>query len=99
MATLFISVWGDATQTLLGKPIQEEAVTISGTSAQSAVILGGVNKAMRRVRLYTDTDCFVHWNADPTAETDGTAGRALGADNPWTVGIESGQKVAVISRT
>ena len=98
MATLFITVWGDATQTLLGEPIQEEAVTISGTSAQSSAILGGVNKAMRRVRLYTDTDCFVTWGTDPTALTNGTAGRALGADNPEVFGVESGQRIAVIER-
>lgn len=98
MATLFFGVWQDARETLIGEPIQEVAVTISGTSAQSAAIIGGVNKAWRRVRIYADTDCFVHWGADPTALNDGTAGRPLGADNPETFDIESGQRVAVIER-
>ena len=98
MATLFIGVWGDASQTLIGEPVEEIAVTITGTSAQSDALSQGNNKVMRRVRLYADADCFVTWGADPTALTDGTAGRPLGADNPWTVGIESGQKIAVIER-
>ncbi len=99
MAKLFIGVWIDARQTLIGKPIQEMAVAVGGSSTQSAAISGGNNKAMRRVRLFTDTDCFVHWGDDPTALNDGTAGRPLGAENPETFDIESGQKVAVIART
>lgn len=98
MATLFIAIWGDASQTLIGKPVDEFTVTISGTSAQSAAFTQGNNKVMRRVRLYADVDCFVTWGTNPTALTDGTEGRPLGADNPWTVGIESDQKIAVIER-
>ena len=101
MATLFIGVWGDATVTLHGKPIQEMAVTITGTSAQSAVITGpsGSRSVRRAFRVYTDTDCFVHWGSNPTALNDGTAGRPLGADNPEVWEIESGEKIAVIERT
>ena len=99
MATLFIAVWGDATETLIGEPIQEVAVTITGTSAQSDAITGPSGRTVNRlVRLYTDADCFVHWGDNPTALTDGTAGRALGADNPEVFGIVSGQKIAVIER-
>ena len=100
MAKLFISVWGDATETLLGEPIQEAAVTFSGTSVQSAAITGpsGTRVVNRLVRLYADADCFVHWGSDPTALNDGTAGRALGADNPEVFGIVSGQRIAVIER-
>ena len=98
MATLYIAVWGDATQTLIGEPVQEATINIGATSTQSAVISGGVNKAWRRVRMYADVDCFVHWGSDPTALTDGTAGRPLGADNPEIFDIESGQRIAVIER-
>lgn len=99
MATLFIGVWGDASQTLIHKPVEEFAVTISGTSAVSPALSQGNNKVMRRVRLYADADCFVTWGTDPTALTDGTEGRPLGADNPEVFGIESDQKIAVILRT
>jgi len=98
MATLFIAVWGDASQTLIGKPVDEFAVTITGTSAKSPAFTQGNNKVMRRVRLYSDVDCFVTWGTDPTALTDGTGGRPLGADNPEVFGIESDQKIAVIER-
>lgn len=98
MATLFIAVWGDARQTLIGEPLQEMTITVLGTSAQSATITGGNNKTWRRVRLFTDTDCFVTWGSDPTALQSGAGGRPLGAENPEIFDIESGQKIAVISR-
>ena len=98
MATLFIGVWGDASQTLIGQPVEELTITITGTSAQSAALSSGNNVAMRRVRLFADTDCFVTWGADPTALGSGLGGRPLGAENPEVFGIESGQKIAVIER-
>jgi hypothetical protein len=98
MATLFISVFADATQTLLNPPIQEMAVAVGAGSVQSAALSQGNNATMRRVRLFTDTDCFVTWGADPTAVGDGSSGMPLGAENPEVVGIETGHKVAVIQR-
>ena len=99
MATLFISVFADATQTLLGVPVQEMTVAVGAGSLQSGVLTAGNNNVMRRVRLFTDTDCFVTWGADPTAVGDGSAGMPMGAENPEVVGIETGQKIAVIERT
>ena len=99
MATLFIAVFGDASQTLIGKPVQEMTVTITGTSALSAALTQGNNKVQRRVRLYADADCFVTWGEDPTALNDGTEGRPLGADNPESFAIDTGDKIAVIERT
>lgn len=98
MATLFITVWGDATQTLVGEPTQRMTVVVGAGSLQSDAITAGNNTAWRRVRLFTDTDCFVTWGADPTA-TDGTDALPLGAENPEVFTIESGQKIAVIQRT
>ena len=99
MATVFIGVWGGAGLALVGQPLQEMAVAISGTSAQSAAISGPSKPTQRQVRLFTDTDCFVTWGANPTALTDGTGGRALGAENPEVFTIDSGSLIAVIERT
>ncbi len=96
MATLQISVWDDAVEVVLGPVIQEEIVTITGTSAQSNVIVGTAQT--RRVRLYSDADCFVTWGANPTALADGTAGRMMGANNPEYFELNAGVKVAVIER-
>ena len=99
MATLFIGVWIDARQTLIGRPIQEMAVSIGAGSLKSAQITEPSNgKGMRRVRLFADADCFVTWGVDPTALTDGTAGRPLGADNPEAFDIPTGDKIAVIQK-
>ena len=97
MATLWIAVFDAANEVLFDAPIQEIKVSISGTSAQSAAISGS-GKIMRRVRLFTDTDCFVTWDDDPTALQDGSDGRPLGAENPEVFGIVSGEKIATIER-
>lgn len=97
MATLFFAVWDNANQTLLGEPLQEDTVAVGAGSLQSAAI-SGTRKEIRRVRLFTDADCFVTWGDNPTALQDGTAGMPLGAENPEVVGIEAGQLIAVIER-
>ncbi len=98
MATLQITVFEVAGSTALGDPLQEEIVAVGASSLTTAVIVGS-GKKRRTVRLYTDTNCFVTWGATPTAKTDGTEGRMLGADNPEYVNIQAGHKVAVIERT
>ena len=97
MATLFISVFADANTTTLDKPIQEMVVTVGAGSLKSSAITG-TGKFVRRVRLFTDTDCFVAWGSDPTAVGDGTAGMPLGAENPEFVGVRTGDFIAVIER-
>ncbi len=99
MATLFAGVWNGAAETLVGEPIQEFAVTITGTSAQTVALTSHSNEVLRQVRVFSDTDCFVTWGSDPTATNDGTSGRPLGAENPEVFGISSGAKLAVIART
>ena len=98
MATLFIGGWDNANEVLCGAPIQETTVTVSGTSAQSAAVSGS-NKEMRRVRLFSDTDCFVTWGSAPTALNNGAAGMPMGAENPEVIGIEAGHLIAVIERS
>lgn len=96
MATLFISVYRAAGSTALGTPSQEEVVAIGAGSLQSTAISG--TRGDRVVRLYADVDCFAHWGSNPTALTDGTAGRPLGADNPEYFRIPVGDIIAVIQR-
>lgn len=98
MATLYICVFETAAEVALGPPVQEMAVTISGTSADSAAI-GATNGLNKRCRLFTDQDCFVTWGAAPTAVNDGTDGRPLGAENPEYFDIAEGDLIAVIERT
>ncbi len=100
MASLFITVFEVAGATALGDPIQEEKVAIGAGSLTSTAITGLVATAVKRrtVRLYADVDCFVTWGAAPTATTDGTSGRALGADNPEYFHINAGDLIAVIQR-
>ena len=96
MATLFITAFRQAGSTALGDPTQEEIVSIGAGSLQSNAIAG--TRARRTVRLYADADAFVTWGANPTALTDGTAGRAIGADNPEYFSIAVGDIIAVINR-
>jgi len=96
MASLQLAVWDTAASTATGPVLQEEVVTISATSAQSSVITG--TNIYRTVRIYADTDCFVTWGSNPTALTDGTEGRMIGANNPEYFQIVSGDKIAVIER-
>lgn len=95
MATLTITVWGDASQTLIGEPLQEMTVAIGAGPLASGVITGGVNKAMRRVRLFADADCYVTWGENPTAAAGNIP---MGAENPEVFGIQSGHKISVIER-
>jgi len=97
MATLFIAVWRDAEEVALGDPIQEMVVTVAGASDVSDVIVGK-NRERNRIRLLTDTNCFVTWGEDPTATNDGLNGRPMGSENPEYFDIEAGYKIAVIQR-
>ena len=91
-----MSVFQDAVSTALGPVIQEEKITISGTSAQTSALPG--TKRNRSVRIYSDTDCYVTWGENPTALTDGSEGRMVGANNPEYFSIPAGYKLAAIVR-
>ena len=96
MADLFISVYRVAGSTAFGSPQQEEKVAIGAGSLTSSAITGA--RGRRIVRLYADADCFVTWGSSPTALTDGTEGRPMGADNPEYWNMPVGTIIAVINR-
>jgi hypothetical protein len=96
MASLQLSVFSNASSTAAGDVLQEEVVNISNSSVQSNVIVGSNN--YRVVRMYADVDCFVTWGSDPTALSDGTDGRFIGANNPEYFRLQAGEKVATIER-
>jgi hypothetical protein len=99
MTTLYVTVFeGGAGSTVHGSPLQEFPIDIDATSTEGTAITGS-NRVHRTVRLYPDADCSVIWGASPqTAVADGTAGRAMGADNPEYFQMEGGQVIAVITR-
>lgn len=97
MSKLQITVFTSASEVAHGVPIQEEWIDYTSSSVQSNAIAGS-SRAQRRVRIFSDADCFVTWGANPTATTDGTSGRMMGAENPEYFSIEAGMKVAVIQR-
>ena len=97
MATFFFRVYETAAEVAHGDPKQEDVVTIGVSSQQSAPIHGD-KKRQRRVRIFADVDCFVHWGDNPTATNDGLSGMPLGAENPEYISINAGQKFAVIER-
>ena len=98
MATLFFRVFEGAAEVATGDPIQEGTVTIAGTANESAAITGE-NRKRQRVRLFADTNCFVTWGANPTAQNDGSDGMPMGSENPEYVDIESAHLISVIERT
>ena len=96
MADLQISVFPDSAQAAIGELVQEEKITISGTSAQTSVLSG--TRKNRTVRVYADADCYITWGINPTALIDGTEGRMVGANNPEYFLIPAGYKLAAILR-
>ena len=99
MADLFYTVWDTAAEVANGPVKNENKVTIAATSTQSGLIEAAGGNRSRRVRIYAGAKCFVTWGANPTAVNDGTAGRAMGADNPEYYEIQADHKIAVIERS
>lgn len=97
MADLFFCVFEAAGAVALGDPIQESKVSITGSSLQSAAIVGE-NRKRRRVRIHPDADCFVTWGANPEAQTDGSNGRPMPSGGTEYFDIEAGHKIAVIEK-
>lgn len=99
MSNLYFTVWDTAAEVANGPVKNEGAIAIAGTSAQSSAVVDatGGNRS-RRVRLFAEAACFVTWGDNPTAVSDGTDGRAIGAENPEYVEILANQKIAVIQR-
>lgn len=97
MATLQYTVFDAAGVTGAGPVLQEDTITIAGTSAQGAAITGTGNRT-RIVRVTADADCWVHWGSDPTAAADGENGRMFHSTQVEYFQIVSGEKLAVIER-
>jgi hypothetical protein len=72
--------------------VASQAVTISGTSAQSSAF----NSATRAIRIHTDAICSVLVGANPTAAT--TSPR-MAADQTEYFSVQPGDRIAVISNT
>ena len=97
MAELQITAFPTATIVPHGKPVVEEKITITGTSAATPTAMPA-SQIRYKVRLFSDVKCYVTWGVVPVAKIDGTEGRMLGAENPEYVELEPGEKVAVIER-
>ena len=98
MATLYITEFSSGgpdsrgVQLQVGKlpAITSQAVTISGTSAQSAAL----NANTRFVRVLSDTACYLVAGDNPTATSSNM--RIL-ADTPEYFAVTGGQKLAAIT--
>ncbi len=101
MATLWITEFnkqpvdfrGNVTPVANFPPIAQQTVTITGTSAQSAVL----NDATCYVRVYADANCAIELAVNPTATA---AKMPLAADSAEYIGVnaQSGLKIAGITR-
>lgn len=72
-------------------PQTGQAVTITGTSAQSAAFAAST----KYIRLVSTTACWIQFGANPTATTT-TPSILLAANVPEFFGVTPGQKVAGI---
>ena len=102
MATLQYTVFETAGATADGPVLNENVITIGGSSDQSPTVIDPNTAAnrTRRVRITVDANCWVTWGADPTALTDGTDGRMMGTDVSTAeyFSIPAGLKISVIQR-
>lgn len=98
MATLWITEYRNLGQTANGNntiqaPVEpglaEQAITITGASAQSAAF----NASTRFVMLHTDTACYLSWGTNPTATTN----QLMAADETRFYSVNPSIKVAVKS--
>ena len=100
MSTLQYTVFFAANETGKGPVLNENVITVSGSSAQSPTVMvpSGGNQS-RCVRVMSDVDAWVTWGSNPTALNTGLGGRMIGAGNPEYFDILASDKIAVIERT
>lgn len=72
--------------------LADQAITISGTSAQSATL----NSATRLIRVVSDTTCFKKIGTNPTA-TQTTVRVVADSVEYFAVPPNSGYKIAVVA--
>ena len=97
MASLYFCVWEGAGEVACGDPIQEGVIDFTAGEAKSSAI-AGQTRARKRVRLWSDTDCFVTWGVGVTADTSGTSGRPMSAQVAEYFECESGYQISVIAQ-
>lgn len=95
MATLYVSEFGDLAigraQAMTLPPLRTQTVSISGTSAATALAF---TENTRMVRVHTDAICSIAAGTSPTATTSDPR---LAADQTEYFGVKPGDKIAVIS--
>ncbi len=99
MATLTYRTYDTAVSVANGPKLSEGLVAIGAVTAQTTDVVdpNGDNKP-RYVRIFADADCFVEWNANPTATNDFLNGMPVGAENPEYIYMLANEKIAVIER-
>lgn len=98
MATLYITEFskfahdfsGGTVPAPLMPGIAEQAITITGTSAQSAAF----SATTTNILVHTDTACFLAFGANPTAVN---TAHGVGAGETRFYGVAAGSKIAVRS--
>ena len=98
MADLYFRVYGVAGAVAEGLPVNENKVSIGGSSTQSGVMHAAGGNRSRVVRVFADAACFVTWGANPTVLSDGTEGMPLGSENPEYISVRADHIIAVIQR-
>ncbi len=96
MATLWMHVFASAQDVAQGNVLQQDKATITGTSAPLAVLAAEPTTPRRRIRLFTDADCYVEKGDNPTADTNSMP---MAANQTEYFELLAGQRVAVIERT
>lgn len=99
MPTLYISEFTQEAIDAMGRevpvakapPVANQAITISGSSAQSATL----NASTTLVRLHTDANCSVLFGTNPTATTSSPR-LATNQTEYFGVQANSGLKIATI---
>lgn len=97
MASVQFTVFEVAAEVAQGQPLQEGVITIGAASVQGAVITAD-GRRRRRVRVFSEADCFVTWSENPVAIADGSDGRMMAASQTEYFDIEAGHRLAVIER-
>lgn len=95
---LYINVWTDVGATALGDLEATMVIsTLSGSNQTSAAVALNGTLTTKRVRLFSEVDCFVTWG---TGSPDATGSNrvALGANNAEYFTVPVGTKFAAITR-
>lgn len=98
---LHYAVFATSHETGKGPVLNENVVAVTAGALESDVMDVNAGNKSRSVRITADTNCWVHWGENPTALSDGTAGRPMGPDisTDEYFDILANWKISVIQRT